>query len=99
MEWRSEGMLDATLGSAEVAGRVWHRVAKMAGFTERTKVHGLGDGARWILEKFNDYFSDQGSLLVDFWHVREYLLLGLCRRPPARSCPLGRAKWKAAIVT
>lgn len=70
---REAACYGATLGSAEVAGWMWHQVAKMAGCTEQSQVHGLGDGAPWILDKFNDYFSEQGRYLVDFWHVSEYL--------------------------
>lgn len=70
---RESACYGATLGSAEVAGWLWHQVAKVAGLTDRTKVHGLGDGAPWILDKFSDYFGEQGNYLVDFWHVSEYL--------------------------
>ena len=45
----------------------------MAGLTEQTQVHGVGDGAPWIVERFQDYFGDQGKYLIDFYHVSEYL--------------------------
>jgi len=51
----------ATLGSSEVAGWLWQQLAKIAGLTGQSKVHGVGDGARWIAEKFTDFFGDQGS--------------------------------------
>ncbi|HWH71452.1 MAG TPA: ISKra4 family transposase [Candidatus Sulfotelmatobacter sp.] len=70
---REQAWYGVTLGSAEVAGWVWLQTAKMAGLTEPTQVHGLGDGARWILDKFTDSFGEQGSYLVDFYHVSEYL--------------------------
>ena len=70
---REQTYYGATLGSAEVAGWVWQQTARMAGLTDQTRVHGLGDGALWILEKFNDNFARQGNYLVDFYHVSEYV--------------------------
>ena len=40
---------------------------------ERTQVHGVGDGAPWILTQFQEQFGTQGDYLVDFYHVSEYL--------------------------
>ena len=70
---REQTYYGATLGSAEVAGWVWEQTARMAGLTEQTQVHGVGDGAPWIVERFQDYFGDQGKYLIDFYHVSEYL--------------------------
>jgi len=70
---REQTYYGATLGSAEVAGWLWEQTARMAGLTERTQVHGVGDGAPWIVEKFRDYFGDRGKYLIDFYHVSEYL--------------------------
>lgn len=70
---RQQAFYGATLGSSEVAGWVWQQVAQMAGWTAKSRVHGVGDGAPWIVEKFTDYFGGQGSYLIDFWHVSEYL--------------------------
>jgi hypothetical protein len=33
----------------------------------------VGDGATWILERFNENFEQQGEYLLDFYHVSEYL--------------------------
>jgi hypothetical protein len=63
----------ATLGTVEVAAWVWKDRARLAGVTEATAVHGLGDGAPWILSKFMGNFGAQGSYLIDFFHVSEYL--------------------------
>jgi len=52
---------------------MWHQTAKMAGLTRETDVHGVGDGAPWIGEQFENHFGDQGSYLIDFYHVSEYL--------------------------
>jgi hypothetical protein len=62
-----------TLGGAQVAGELWRHVALSAGLGERTRVHGVGDGAPWIVEQFNGQFGAQGAYLLDFYHVSEYL--------------------------
>ena len=57
----------------------------MAGLTDQSRVHGLGDGALWIVEKFNDNFAQQGSYLVDFYHVSEYVAAAaLAIAPPGK---------------
>ena len=63
----------ATLGSVSVAGELWRDIARAAGLGERTHVHGVGDGAEWILAQFQEQFGRQGDYLVDFYHVSEYL--------------------------
>ena len=63
----------ATLGAVEVAGWMWKDTARAAGVTSKTEVHGLGDGAPWIVAKFQANFGEQGSYLIDFYHVSEYL--------------------------
>lgn len=74
---RAEGsacpVYGATLGTVEVAGWLWKDMARLAGVNPTTHVHGLGDGAPWILAKFLNNFGEQGSYLVDFFHVSEYL--------------------------
>jgi hypothetical protein len=74
---RSKGQAQAyyaaTLGSAETAGWVWREIAQACGLKPKTKVHAVGDGAPWILDKFKDNFGWQGSYLLDFYHVSQYL--------------------------
>jgi hypothetical protein len=77
----------ATFGSTEIAACVWLHTAQMAGLKPGTYVHGLGDGAPWILERFKDNFGTQGQYLLDFYHVSEYLAaagLGICGEKKAR---------------
>lgn len=62
-----------TLGSTERAGDLLGRCAKRMGYGERTKIHCLGDGAIWIQEQVERVFGTQGSYLVDFFHLSEYL--------------------------
>jgi hypothetical protein len=63
----------ATLGSAETAAWLWVQTAQAAGSGSATRVHGVGDGAPWIVAKFEENFGAQGRYLVDFYHVSEYL--------------------------
>jgi hypothetical protein len=63
----------ATLGSAGTASWLWRATAQAAGLGDQTRVHGVGDGAPWIVDKFQENFGEQGGYLLDFYHVSEYL--------------------------
>jgi len=63
----------ATLGSVALVGALWRATARAAGLGTRTQVHGVGDGAAWILGQFQEQFGAQGRYLVDFDHVSEKL--------------------------
>ena len=63
----------ATMGDVERAGNLLYRAALRVGFGPKTKVHGLGDGAKWIEEQMKRVFSNQVKYLVDFYHTSEYL--------------------------
>jgi hypothetical protein len=63
----------ATMGDVERAGDLLYRAAIRTGFGCKTKVHGLGDGAKWIEEQMGRVFGNQVKFLVDFYHTSEYL--------------------------
>ncbi len=63
----------ATLGSVSLTGTLWRATARAAGQGAGTYIHGVGDGAPWILTQFQEQFGAQGDYLVDFYHVSEYL--------------------------
>ena len=64
----------ATLeGSVEEAGVRWSQAAKAAGWGLDTRIHAVGDGAPWLCEQAKSHFGAQGSYLLDFFHVSEYL--------------------------
>ena len=67
----------ATFGTPKVVGLVWEQVASAAGLGPETKVHGLGDGAVWILNLFEEVFGagkdSRATFTVDFHHVSDYL--------------------------
>jgi hypothetical protein len=69
---QARSLYGATLGSVEASAGLWREIAQRAGLTDRTHVHGVGDGAPWIAEKFKENFP-KGCFLLDFYHVSEYL--------------------------
>jgi hypothetical protein len=60
-------------GGVEAAGRQLFACAVRAGFGTDSHVHAVGDGAPWILGQIEERFGEQGSYLIDFYHVCEYL--------------------------
>src|SRR6266481_2711685 len=68
-----EPVYGVTLGTVELAGWLWRQTAQLAGWESKTFVHGVGDGASWIVDKFEENFGEQGNYLIDFYHVSEYL--------------------------
>jgi hypothetical protein len=52
-------------------------VAQAAGLGPDTRVHGLGDGAPWIVNTFQEQFGagkdSQATYTIDFHHVSDYL--------------------------
>jgi hypothetical protein len=60
-------------GSTDEAGKSLLSCAIKAGFGKNTYLHGIGDGASWIANQFEDKFGTQGHYLIDFFHVCEYL--------------------------
>ncbi len=60
-------------GSVDDAGQCLFKSAILAGFGTQTHLHAVGDGAPWIADQVEDKFGSQGSYLVDFYHVCEYL--------------------------
>jgi len=64
----------ATLqGDVQLAGKQLRKCARHAGFGKGNRVHGVGDGAPWIARQIKKNFGQQGSYLVDFFHVCDYL--------------------------
>lgn len=60
-------------GGVEAAGRRLFACAVRAGFGADSRVHAVGDGAPWIVGQIAERFGEQGSYLIDFYHVCEYL--------------------------
>lgn len=62
-----------TTGSPEQVGEQLVGCAERVGLSAHTRVHGVGDGATWIAEQMECAFGAQGSYLIDFYHLCEYL--------------------------
>jgi hypothetical protein len=61
------------LGGVQGAGCWLFDCARRAGFGRETQVHAVGDGASWLSDQVEQRFGAQGTFLVDFYHVSEYL--------------------------
>lgn len=60
-------------GGVVEAGKQLFGCARSAGFGKGSQVHAVGDGAEWIALQVDERFGSQGSYLVDFYHVCDYL--------------------------
>jgi hypothetical protein len=60
-------------GDVDTAGRKLLACATQAGFGAGTQIHAVGDGAPWIADQVEEQFGAQGSYLLDFYHVCDYL--------------------------
>jgi hypothetical protein len=55
------------------AGCMMYETCLKKGMDETTHIHGVADGAPWIAEQYEDQFGANHTLLIDFYHVSEYL--------------------------
>lgn len=60
-------------GDVVTAGQQLFDCAARAGFGTCSHIHAVGDGAPWIADQVEDQFGAQGSYLLDFFHVCDYL--------------------------
>ena len=88
---RAQGAADAhyAAGFHSVAetGRRWGHCARAAGWALESRIHVVADGAEWIALQSREVFGDQADVLVDFYHVSEYLAAAaaVCRPEAPRS--------------
>jgi len=80
-------------GGVDMAGRRLFDCAVRAGFGAESRVHAVGDGAPWIVGQIEERFGDQGSYLIDFYHVCEYLSAAAKTIAPE---PAAREAWMEA---
>ncbi len=59
--------------AVDEAGNRWGHCAREAGWSQEARIHVVADGAEWIALQSREVFGDQADLLVDFYHVSEYL--------------------------
>ena len=88
----------ATLGTLQSARSSWYQTAERAGLGEKTFVHGIGDGAPWIVETFADNFGSQGEYLIDFYHVTEYLAAAAQKIAGEKKASLWLRKQKGRLL-
>lgn len=69
----SQPTFGVTLGSVDEVGEQLADVAIRAGVGSETLVHGVGDGAPWIVNQVNRIFGSQARYLIDFYHLCDYL--------------------------
>lgn len=63
---RIDWLYAVAYGSVDLVGDSLAVIAKRAGFSEKTKVHGLGDGAIWVREQMERVFGCQMEFMIDF---------------------------------
>lgn len=63
----------ATMGKPDEAGDHLIHSAINGGLGNNSTVHCVGDGAKWIANQVHRVFVEQGSYLIDFFHLCEYL--------------------------
>lgn len=90
---RSKDVVDciygATFGSVNLAGLLWRQTACMAGLGPQTHIHGVGDGAPWIVSTFQEQFGSgpetKATYTIDFHHVSDYLAAAALALAPERN--------------
>jgi hypothetical protein len=79
----------ATFGTVKIAGLLWQQIAQAAGVGPDTHVHGLGDGAPWIVSTFEEQFGSgkdsKATYTVDFHHVSDYLAAAALAVAPGKN--------------
>lgn len=63
----------ATFATADTVAQLWAYTAKLAGMSLESFIHVVGDGATWIDTQSGIAFGAQRQLLIDLYHVLEYL--------------------------
>ena len=87
-------------GGVETAGRQLLECAVRAGFGANSRVHAVGDGAPWIVGQVEEQFGAQGSYLIDFYHVCEYLsdaAKAIAPEPAAQKAWMGAIAFAASL--
>lgn len=70
---KAQPVFAATLGPPDEVGDGLLGCALRAGMAQQSTVHCVGDGALWIANQVERVFGTQGTYLVDFYHLCEYL--------------------------
>jgi hypothetical protein len=60
-------------GDVDQAGYVWAACAARSQWGLNTSIHVVCDGARWITSQADQNFGSKASVLIDFYHLSQYL--------------------------
>lgn len=60
-------------GDVNQAGYVWADTVANTGWGLNSKIHVVCDGATWLTHQAQENFGGQASVLIDFYHLSEYL--------------------------
>lgn len=64
---------DATFGAVDTGAALWAQTAKSVGMSIESYVQVVADGARWIDSQRLVAFGVQSKMLIDLYHVLEYI--------------------------
>lgn len=62
-----------TAGTPFEAGCMMYAASQFRGMNMETRIHGVGDGAPWIADQYEEQFGANHTFYIDFYHVSEYL--------------------------
>jgi hypothetical protein len=67
-------IFSAGISTVEETGKRLRLCSIVAGLGKNTFVHGVGDGAAWIVNQIEEKFGDlKHDYLIDMFHLKEYL--------------------------
>ena len=61
------------MGESDETGDHWLSCATEQGLNWQSLIHCVCDAAKWIASQTDRIFADQGSFLVDYYHLCEYI--------------------------
>lgn len=70
---REKARYGVARGTPLEVGCMMHETCRFEGMGEDTRIHGVADGASWIATQFEEQFGTNHTLLIDYYHVCEYL--------------------------
>lgn len=87
-----------TEGSPFEAGCMMFQTARAEGMGDKTHIHGLGDGAPWIADQYEEQFGANHTFLIDFYHVGEYLAAASKEADPDEAGSERYRGWKDKLL-
>jgi hypothetical protein len=88
----ADARFGVSFGGVLETGLMMAATCAQSGMNPTTRIHGVGDGATWIAAQYEEQFGTQGSYLLDFYHVCEYLGEA-AEGCPGGGTPAGKKRW------